>query len=99
MTYPPGCREVNETILQPDLRLIVFLQINEEIGQDELVRRLKTLAHNFQSMSQADEDTSHTEYTPLALQLADEFFLNHQSRDVGLDLLQLRSIAIPRLPS
>ena len=63
------------------------------------MRRLKTLAHNFQSMSQADEDTSHTEYTPLALQLADEFFLNHQSRDVGLDFLQLRSIAIPRLPS
>ena len=63
------------------------------------MRRLKTLAHNFQSMSQADEDTSHTEYTPLALQLADEFFLNHQSRDVGLDFLQLRSIAIPRLPN
>ena len=49
-----------------------------------MVRRLKTLAHNFQSMSQADEETSHTEYTPLAIQLADEFFLNHQSRDVSL---------------
>ena len=53
------------------------------------MRRLKTLAHNFQSMSQADEENSHTEYTPLAIQLADEFFLNHQSRDVGLDLVHI----------
>ena len=35
-------------------------------------------------MSQSDDDTTHLEYTPLAIQLADEFYLNHQSRDVQL---------------
>ena len=49
-----------------------------------MVRRLKTLAHTFQSLSQADEENSYTEYTALAIQLADEFFLNHGSRDVQL---------------
>ena len=42
------------------------------------------MAHNFQSMSQADEENTHTEYTPLAIQLADDFYLNHQSKDVQL---------------
>ena len=49
-----------------------------------MVRRLKTLAHTFQGMSQADEETTYNEYTPLALHLADEFFLNNSSRDVQL---------------
>jgi len=49
-----------------------------------MVRRLKTLAHTFQGMSQADEETTYNEYTPLALHLADEYFLNNPSRDVQL---------------
>ena len=58
--------------------------MNDEIGQDELVRRLKILASAFQGLSQADDETTYNEYTPLALHLSDEFFLNHQSKDVQL---------------
>ena len=35
-------------------------------------------------MNQADEENTCVEYTALAIQLADEFYLNHQSRDVQL---------------
>jgi len=59
-------------------------EVNDEIGQDELVRRLKILASAFQGLSQADDETTYNEYTPLALHLSDEFFLNHQSKDVQL---------------
>jgi hypothetical protein len=34
-------------------------------------------------MSQADEETSYTEYVPLALHLSDEYFLNNASRWAG----------------
>uniref|UniRef100_A0A182WEA9 Uncharacterized protein n=1 Tax=Anopheles minimus TaxID=112268 RepID=A0A182WEA9_9DIPT len=66
ITYPAGCRP-----------------INEDLGQDELIRRLKTLTHTLQAMGQ-DEDGMYTQYIPLAVHLADDFFLQHPSRDVQL---------------
>uniref|UniRef100_A0A182WRD3 Sister chromatid cohesion protein PDS5 n=1 Tax=Anopheles quadriannulatus TaxID=34691 RepID=A0A182WRD3_ANOQN len=57
--------------------------INEDLGQDELIRRLKTLTHTLQAMGQ-DEDGMYTQYIPLAVHLADDFFLQHPSRDVQL---------------
>ncbi|XP_065203683.1 sister chromatid cohesion protein PDS5 homolog B [Planococcus citri] len=56
--------------------------VTDELGADELIRRLKTLAHTFQAMAQ---DTGiYQQYIPLALHLADDFFLQHQSKDVQL---------------
>ena len=60
------------------------LQVTEDIGSDELIRRLKTLAHTFQTLSQADDESTYADYTPLAIHLADDGFLNHHSRDVQL---------------
>ena len=54
------------------------------MSQDELAKRLKVLASTFQTMNQADEDNTYNEYTPLAIHLADDFYLNHNSRDVQL---------------
>ncbi len=62
----------------------MFLQVTDDIGNDELIRRLKTLAHTFQMMSQAEDESTYADYTPLAIHLADEHFLSHQSRDVQL---------------
>ena len=59
-------------------------QVTEELGTDELIRRLKSLAHTFQVLQQAQDESTYVDYTPLALHLADEFFLNHASRDVQL---------------
>ena len=59
-------------------------QVTEDIGSDELIRRLKTLAHTFQTLSQADDESTYADYTPLAIHLADDGFLNHHSRDVQL---------------
>ncbi|ETN63105.1 androgen induced inhibitor of proliferation (as3) / pds5 [Anopheles darlingi] len=56
--------------------------INEDLGQDELIRRLKTLTHTLQAMGQ--DEGMYTQYIPLAVHLADEFFLQHPSRDVQL---------------
>ena len=56
------------------------LQVTEDIGSDELIRRLKTLAHTFQTLSQADDESTYADYTPLAIHLADDGFLTHQSR-------------------
>ncbi len=58
--------------------------MTEELGSDELIRRLKSLAHTFQVLQQADDESTYIDYTPLALHLADDFFLNHASRDVQL---------------
>ena len=55
-------------------------QVTEDIGSDELIRRLKTLAHTFQTLSQADDESTYADYTPLAIHLADDGFLNHDSR-------------------
>ena len=54
--------------------------MSEDLGNDELIRRLKSLAHTFQAFGQAEDDTKYTEYSPLALHLAEDHYLNHQSR-------------------
>jgi len=59
-------------------------EINDELGNDELIRRLKQLAHTFQALGQAEDDSKYSEYAPLAIHLADDHYLNHQSRDVQL---------------
>lgn len=56
--------------------------ISEDLGSDELIRRLKTLANTLQGMGQ--DDGLYHQYIPLALHLAEESFLTHASRDVQL---------------
>jgi sister chromatid cohesion protein PDS5 len=56
--------------------------ITDEMGADELIRRLKTLTHTLQAMGQ--DEGMYQQYIPLALHLADEHFLTHPSRDVQL---------------
>lgn len=56
--------------------------VSEDLGADELIRRLKTLAHTLQAMGQDEGMYQH--YIPLALHLAEEHFLSHQSKDVQL---------------
>ncbi|XP_047738228.1 sister chromatid cohesion protein PDS5 homolog A-A-like [Hyalella azteca] len=68
----------NLTILYPS----GCREITEDLSPDELIRRLKTLAHTLQSMGQDDE--AYKEYIPLAMHIADEFFLSYSSRDVQL---------------
>ncbi|KAL7049487.1 hypothetical protein ACKWTF_003718 [Chironomus riparius] len=55
---------------------------SEDLRDDELVRRLKALSLTLQAMGQDDENFS--KYTPLALHLVKDFFLNHDSKDVQL---------------
>lgn len=57
--------------------------VTEDLMTDELIRRLKTLAHTLQAMDQ-DEAANNQQYTLLALHLAEEQFLTHPSRDVQL---------------
>ncbi|CAH0596949.1 unnamed protein product [Chrysodeixis includens] len=56
--------------------------ITDDLGPDELVRRLKVLAHTLQGLGQ--DEGMYQQYIPLALHLADECFLTHPSRDVQL---------------
>ncbi|XP_013182149.1 PREDICTED: sister chromatid cohesion protein PDS5 homolog B [Papilio xuthus] len=56
--------------------------ITDDLGPDELVRRLKALAHTLQGLGQ--DEGMYQQYIPLAIHLADEFFLTHPSRDVQL---------------
>lgn len=56
--------------------------ITDDLGPDELIRRLKTLAHTLQAMGQ--DEGAYQQYIPLALHLAEEQFLSHPSRDVQL---------------
>uniref|UniRef100_A0A336L3C1 CSON002650 protein n=1 Tax=Culicoides sonorensis TaxID=179676 RepID=A0A336L3C1_CULSO len=56
--------------------------ISEDLGQDELIRRLKTLTHTLQAMGQ--DEGVYEQYIPLALHLADACFLEHPSKDVQL---------------
>ena len=55
-------------------------QISEDLGSDELIRRLKQLAHTFQTLGQADDESTYSDYTALAVHLVDEHYLNHQSK-------------------
>ncbi|XP_046739783.1 sister chromatid cohesion protein PDS5 homolog B-B isoform X3 [Diprion similis] len=56
--------------------------VTEDLGPDELIRRLKTLAHTLQAMGQ--DEGMYQQYIPLALHLAEDHFLMHQSKDVQL---------------
>lgn len=56
--------------------------ISDDQGPDELIRRLKTLAHTLQAMGQ--DDGAYKQYVPLSLHLAEEQFLGHPSKDVQL---------------
>ncbi|KAH1008037.1 sister chromatid cohesion protein PDS5 homolog B-B [Dendroctonus ponderosae] len=56
--------------------------ISDDLGSDELIRRLKTLAHTLQAMGQ--DDGAYKQYVPLSVHLAEEQFLSHPSRDVQL---------------
>ncbi|CAG9857389.1 unnamed protein product [Phyllotreta striolata] len=56
--------------------------ISDDLNTDELIRRLKTLAHTLQAMGQ--DDGAYKQYIPLSLHLAEEQFLSHTSRDVQL---------------
>ncbi|KAH9410377.1 Sister chromatid cohesion protein PDS5 A [Tyrophagus putrescentiae] len=55
--------------------------INEELSTDDLIRRLKDIAMAFQQMSQEENNQN---FVPLALYLANDYFLEHHSRDVRL---------------
>lgn len=55
-------------------------EVTEELGKDELVRRLKLIARAFQDMGQDDND----QFTGLALHLASDFFLEHSNKDIRL---------------
>ncbi|XP_042234585.1 sister chromatid cohesion protein PDS5 homolog B-B-like isoform X3 [Homarus americanus] len=70
----------NLTILYPS----GCKEVTEDVGPDELIRRLKTLAHTLQSMGQDDGAYQVSEYVPLAMHIADDFFLSYPSRDVQL---------------
>ncbi|XP_023710496.1 sister chromatid cohesion protein PDS5 homolog B isoform X1 [Cryptotermes secundus] len=56
--------------------------VTDDLGPDELIRRLKTLAHTLQAMGQ--DEGMYQQYIPLALHLAEDHFLMHQSKDVQL---------------
>ncbi|XP_011506511.1 PREDICTED: sister chromatid cohesion protein PDS5 homolog B-B isoform X1 [Ceratosolen solmsi marchali] len=56
--------------------------VTDDLGPDELIRRLKTLAHTLQAMGQ--DEGIYQQYIPLALHLAEDYFLQHTSKDVQL---------------
>ncbi|XP_017780712.1 PREDICTED: sister chromatid cohesion protein PDS5 homolog B isoform X2 [Nicrophorus vespilloides] len=68
---------MSEIVYPPGCRPIM-----EDLGADELIRRLKTLAHTLQAMGQ--DEGAYQQYIPLALHLAEDQFLCHASRDVQL---------------
>ncbi|KAL3879117.1 hypothetical protein ACJMK2_031429 [Sinanodonta woodiana] len=55
-------------------------EVTEDLGKDELVRRLKLIARAFQDMGQDENEP----YAGLALHLATDFFLDHANKDVRL---------------
>uniref|UniRef100_A0A2C9KAK3 Sister chromatid cohesion protein PDS5 homolog B n=1 Tax=Biomphalaria glabrata TaxID=6526 RepID=A0A2C9KAK3_BIOGL len=55
-------------------------ELTEDVGKDELIRRLKILARAFQDMGQDDNDS----YAPLALLLATDTYMEHSNKDVRL---------------
>ncbi|XP_041360337.1 sister chromatid cohesion protein PDS5 homolog A-B-like isoform X3 [Gigantopelta aegis] len=54
--------------------------VNEELGKDELVKRLKLLARAFQDMGQDGNE----QYSGLAIMLATDFYTDHPNKDVRL---------------
>jgi sister-chromatid-cohesion protein PDS5 len=61
-------------------------EVDEDMGVDELIRRLKVLATAFQSMGQLENNAAkeHEDYVPVCVHLASFGFLNHESKDVRL---------------
>lgn len=55
-------------------------ELSEEVGKDELIRRLKLLARAFQDMGQDDNE----QYAGLAVYIASDFYMEHASKDVRL---------------
>ncbi|XP_012945070.1 sister chromatid cohesion protein PDS5 homolog A-B isoform X1 [Aplysia californica] len=55
-------------------------ELAEDVGKDELIRRLKVLARAFQDLGQDDNDS----YAPLALHLATDTYMEHNNKDVRL---------------
>lgn len=74
MPLPKGGKP-NKIVYPPNCK-----EVSEDIGKDELVRRLKMLARVFQDMGQDENE----KYSELALHLATEFFFDHASKDVRL---------------
>lgn len=70
-------RRMAEIVYPPGCR-----PISDDLNTDELIRRLKTLAHTLQAMGQ--DDGAYKQYIPLSLHLVEEQFLSHPSRDVQL---------------
>ncbi|XP_050425690.1 sister chromatid cohesion protein PDS5 homolog B-like [Adelges cooleyi] len=56
--------------------------VTSDLGSDELIRRLKILAHTFQNMAQ--NEAMCQQYVPLTIYLVQDFFLKHPSKDVQL---------------
>ncbi|KAG5673625.1 hypothetical protein PVAND_003654 [Polypedilum vanderplanki] len=56
-------------------------ELNENMSEDELIRNLKAISENLQTTPQEEETQ---EYIPLSMQLAEDYFLSHPSRDVQL---------------
>lgn len=55
-------------------------ELTDDVGKDELIRRLKVLARAFQDMGQDENDS----YAPLALHLATDTYMEHSNKDVRL---------------
>ncbi|GAB6027135.1 hypothetical protein CHUAL_013897 [Chamberlinius hualienensis] len=56
-------------------------EITDDLGTDEMIRRLKTCAQAFQNMGQDDDNS---QFIPLAKHLAKESFIEHSNKDVRL---------------
>jgi sister-chromatid-cohesion protein PDS5 len=61
-------------------------EVDEDMGVDELITRLKVLATAFQSMGQLENNATneHEDYVPVCVHLASFGFLTHESKDVRL---------------
>lgn len=57
-------------------------EVMEDVGSDELIHQLKTLAYTLQSMGQ--DNRAFQEYIPLAMHISDEFILTYGSCNVQL---------------
>ena len=69
------------SLIHSKLNLTLFQSLFEEdIGKDELIRRLKLIAKAFQEMGQDDTE----KFPDLAQHLATEFYMDHPSKDVKL---------------
>ncbi|KAL7021688.1 hypothetical protein ACKWTF_011984 [Chironomus riparius] len=56
-------------------------ELNENTGEDELIRNLKVISEKLQTTLQEEETQ---EFIPLAFQLSEEYFISHPSKDVQL---------------